>query len=119
MAHCNGGCSSCPEAGCLSLTPEELAFLQQLGRIPFLPVARRADSFDPVYLEEGASRQEELSRLLLILEKKQLISLDYDQPLRHWDMSAYAAYPLQGSMALTRRGQTVLELTERLGYELE
>ena len=30
-------------------------------------------------------------------------------------MSAYAAYPIQGSMALTERGQKVLELMEYQG----
>ena len=48
------------------------------------------------------------------MEKKGLISLDYDQPLRGCD---YGAYPVRGSFALTQRGQRVLELTEIQGVE--
>ena len=123
MANCNGNCSGCggggPAAGSLSITPQELAFLRQLARIPFLPVARKLGEADPVYLEEGQARQAEMSLLLQMLEKKGLISLDYDKPLKGWDMSAYEAYPIQGSMALTNRGQKVLELLDLQGIDEE
>ena len=56
-----------------------------------------------------------MSLLLQCLEKKGLISLDFDKPLRGFDESAYAAYPIRGSMALTERGQKVLELMEYQG----
>ena len=46
---------------------------------------------------------------------KGLISLDFDKPLKGFDMSAYAAYPIHGSLALTQRGQTVLELLDYQG----
>ena len=49
------------------------------------------------------------------MEKKGLISLDYDKPLKGFDDSAYSAYPIRGSMALTERGQLVLDLIERQG----
>ena len=71
----------------------------------------------PVYLEGGD--REEMSLLLQCLEKKGLISLDYDKPLRQFDESAYAAYPIRGSMALTERGQKVLELMEYQGIGME
>ena len=71
----------------------------------------------PIYLEEG--EREEMSLLLQILEKKGLISLDYDKPLGNFDERAYAAYPIRGSMALTERGQKVLELMEYQGIETE
>lgn len=123
MTNCNGNCSGCgggcPAAGSLSITPQELAFLRQLARIPFLPVARKLREADPVYLEEGQARQAEMSLLLQMLEKKGLISLDYDKPLKGWDMSAYEAYPVQGSMALTNRGQKVLELLDLQGIDEE
>ena len=70
-----------------------------------------------MYLEEG--KPEEMSLLLQCLEKKGLISLDYDKPLRQFDESAYAAYPIRGSMALTERGQKVLELMEYQGIYSE
>ena len=49
------------------------------------------------------------------LEKKGLISLDYDKPLRGFSDEAYAAYPIRGSMGLTERGWDVLEMLEYQG----
>ena len=115
---CNGNCSSC--SGCareLVLTQKEIDFLNILSQYAFLPVARSMGDLTPVYLEEGD--REEMSLLLQCLEKKGLISLDYDQPLGGFDETAYAAYPIRGSMALTERGQKVLELMEYQGIETE
>ena len=111
---CNGNCASC--SGCareLVLTKKEIDFLNILGQIPFLPVARKMGDLTPVYLEEGDP--EEMSLLLQCLEKKGLISLDFDKPLRGFNEAAYAAYPIRGSMALTERGQKTLELLEYQG----
>ena len=115
---CNGNCGAC--SGCareLVLTGKEIEFLNTLGQYAFLPVARTMGDLTPVYLEEGD--REEMSLLLQCLEKKGLISLDYDKPLRQFDESAYAAYPIRGSMALTERGQKVLELMEYQGIYTE
>ena len=111
---CNGNCSSC--GGCareLTLTQEEIDFLYRFSQIPFLPVARKMGDLEPVYLEADAP--ENASLLLQVMEKKGLISLDYDKPLMGFDDSAYGAYPIRGSMALTERGQLVLDLIERQG----
>ena len=111
---CNGNCGTC--GGCakeLTLSQMEIDFLLQLGQIPFLPVARKMGDLEPVYLEPDAP--ENASLILQCLEKKGLISLDYDKPLKGFDEAAYAAYPIRGSMALTERGHTVLELIERQG----
>lgn len=118
MGNCNGNCASC--SGCareLVLTQKEIDFLNELGQIPFLPVARTMGDLTPVYLETG--EREEMSLLLQCLEKKGLISLDFDTPLRGFDDSAYAAYPIRGSMALTERGQKVLEMMEYQGIREE
>ena len=118
MGKCSGNCSTC--SGCareLVLTGKEIDFLNLLGQYAFLPVARSMGDLTPVYLEEGD--REEMSLLLQCLEKKGLISLDYDQPLGGFDETAYAAYPIRGSMALTERGQKVLELMEYQGIETE
>ena len=115
---CNGNCGSC--SGCareLVLTEKEIDFLNLLGQYAFLPVARTMGDLTPIYLEEG--EREEMSLLLQCLEKKGLISLDYDKPLGNFDECAYAAYPIRGSMALTERGQKVLELMEYQGIETE
>lgn len=111
---CSGDCKNC--GGCareLVLTQKEVDMLEKLGQIPFLPVARKVDSMMPIYLEEG--NVEENSLILQCMEKKGLICLDFDKPLRGFDSSAYRAYPIIGSMALTARGQEVLELLQVQG----
>ena len=112
---CGSGCGGCAKS--LSLTPEEIAFLQQLGQLPFLPLGRTMGDPSPVYLEEGDENRESYSLLLQCLEKKGLVSLDYDQPLKGYDAPWYSACPIRGSMALTQRGQQVLALLEYQGAE--
>ena len=115
---CSGKCDSC--GGCareLVLSQKEMDFLNTLAQVAFLPVARSMGDLTPVYLEEGD--REQMSLLLQILEKKGLISLDYDKPLKGFDDKAYAAYPIRGSMALTERGQKVVELLEYQGFHGE
>lgn len=116
MGNCNGKCASC--SGCareLELTQLELDFLGELAQVAFLPVARSMGDLTPVYLEAGQEKQEEYSLLLQCMEKKGLISLDFDKPLKGFDDGAYRAYPIRGSLALTERGQKVLELLEYQG----
>ena len=115
MANCNGNCGGC--TGCakqLTLTEGEISILRKLGQIPFLPIARKADDMIPIYLEDTDYSKEDYSLILQVLEKKGLISMDYD-PLVGADMSAYKGYPVHGSIALTARGQQVLELLEVQG----
>ena len=117
---CNGNCASC--GGCareLTVTAWEVEMLRKLGQIPFLPVARKMGDLNPVYLEDGDHSVEEYSLILQCLEKKGLISLDFAQKIRGFDDSAYAAYPIRGSMALTGRGQQVLEMIELQGIREE
>ena len=117
---CSGNCAAC--GGCakeLLLSEAEVEMLQTLGQIPFLPVARRADDMTPVYLEEDRYDREMYSRILQCLEQKGLISLDYDKPLAGASMEAYRGLPVHGSMALTQRGQQVLELMELQGFREE
>ena len=120
-AHCSGNCSGCSGcSGCggqLELTRGEIDMLLKLGQIPFLPVARKMGDENPVYLEDNDHTVDEYALILLCLEKRGLISLDYDKPLKSFDDSAYAAYPIRGSFALTARGQQVVELLEMQGVE--
>lgn len=117
MEHsCNGQCGSC--GGCakeLVLTEPEIVMLKKLGQIPFWPVARKADDMTPVFLEDSDYTKEDYSLILQLLEKKNLIDLDYSKPLSGFSMDAYAGYPVHGSMALTARGQSVLELLDLQG----
>ncbi len=109
------GCSGCDQS--LTMTQPELDILTALGQIPFLPIARRMDDPSPIYLEADAYSREEYSLILQCLEKKRLIDLDFERPLKNADYSAYQGYPIHGSMALTARGQQVLELMERQGIQ--
>lgn len=99
------------------MTEEELTVLRLFGQIPFLPVARRADSTEPVFLEEKDFSVEEYGQILKHLEAKGLIRIDYDKPLPGADMSAYSHYPVHGSMALAARGQQVLEFVDIQGAQ--
>ena len=118
MADCNGcsggcgGCNGCSKS--LELSKGEIDLLNALGQFSFLPVARKADDMTPVYKEEQVYTPEEYSLIIQLLEKKQLIYLDYT-PLPGADMSAYAGFPVHGSMGLTARGQSVLELIDVQG----
>ena len=114
---CGGcsGCGGCGGCGALELTEAELQFLRELGQFAFLPVARKAEDMTPVYLEDTAFSPEEYSLILQCLEKKNLIHIDYDAPLAGADMQKYVGFPVHGSIALTARGQQVLETLEISG----
>ena len=115
---CGGNCSGCSGCGgALELSKKEMDFLHLLGQVAFLPVARKREDDQPVYLEDGEEKREENALILQLLERKGLISLDYDQPLKNSNAERYAAYPIQGSIALTNRGQRVLELLDYQGFE--
>lgn len=105
----SGACGGC--GGALVLTEAEIALLRRFGEIPFWPLARRADTEDPVCLEDDAMTPEALSALAL----KGLIRLDFDLPLTNFDYAPYARYPHHGSMALTAAGQCAVEILEVQG----
>lgn len=110
-----GGCTGCSAS--MELTAGEMGVLQTLGQYSFLPVARHREDMVPVYLEDSALSREEYSLVLQCLEKRGLIDISYDAPLKGADMSAYVGYPVHGSVGLTQRGQQVLELLEMQGIE--
>ena len=110
---CCGNCGGC--GGAMELTAGEVKMLLKLAQIPFLPVARKMSDDIPVYLEDNDETVEQYSLILQCLEKRGLISIDYDQPLAGFDAAAYTAYPIRGSFALTARGQQVVELLEVQG----
>ena len=117
MEGCNscGSCGGCDKS--LTMTDAELEVLTALAQFPFLPIARKPEDPAPVYLEEQTHSPEEYSLILQCLEKKGLISLDFDRPLKNADYSAYRGCSIHGSMALTARGQQVLELLELQGFQ--
>lgn len=113
-----GGCTGCGSCGgCgggeLLITREELQLLEQLRIYAFLPVARRADTMEPHCLEEGMP--ENCTLALQLLERKNLVSIDYDAPMVNFDYSAYRSLPVHGCVSLTKRGQEVLEVLDVQG----
>ena len=112
MGGCGNCCGSCGLCGELVLAPGELDMLKKLSQIPFLPVAREAYIDTPVYLGDDLYSKEDASLILRCLEKRSLITIDYDKPLKGF---AYGNYPLRGSIALTAKGQEVIETLEIQG----
>ncbi|MBE6946453.1 MAG: hypothetical protein E7459_10285 [Ruminococcaceae bacterium] len=111
-----GGCTGC--SGCgggLLMTESELRILEVLGQYAFLPVARRMDTMEPNCLEEGLPG--DATTALQLLERKNLISIDYDAPMKGFDYSAYTGLPVHGCISLTGRGQEVLETLDVLGID--
>lgn len=114
--NCGGGCSGC--GGCakvLELTEGEVAMLQELAVYAFLPVARKADDMTPFYPEGESYSLEEYSAILIHLERKGLISVDYSAPVGAYPAELYGRWPVHGSVALTLRGQEVVEALQITG----
>lgn len=115
---CSGDCQNCGRCGgSYVLNEGELHFLKQLAQCPFLPVARSADDVTPIYPEGKEYSQREYSLILQCLEKKQLISIDFDAPLKGCDDAVYGNFPIRGSIALTATGQQILELLDIQGAQ--
>ena len=114
---CGGTCDSCCGCGALELTESEICVLMEMGSIPFWPILRKADTVEPVCPEMETQDPEMLSLILLCLEKKELIGLDWDLPLKGYDYGKTPGYPVRGSMALTLRGQQVVDLLEIQGAD--
>jgi hypothetical protein len=104
---CSGSCSGCAKT--LELTQGEVSILQELAVYAFLPVARKADDMTPFFPEGTEYTLEEYSAILMHLERKGLISMDYGAPIGNYPAQLYGPWPVHGSMALTQRGQEVVE----------
>ncbi len=117
--HNCAACGGCKHGGELELTRPEMDFLEELGQFAFLPVARRADDPAPLNPDGDAYGADEYSLILQLLEKKRLISIDFDKPLKNFSSEKYAPFSLIGSVALTERGQKVLEILQMQGISEE
>lgn len=108
------GCGGCPGCGgcdrSLTMTQPEIDFLLRLAQTPFLPVGRALGEETPIFENDAQA-----SAVLQLLEKKNLISIDYRAPLKLCRDEWYLSCPVQGSLALTERGQHVLDLIDYQG----
>lgn len=104
---CDHNCSSCGGCGMLELTEIEIDLLKLLGQVAFLPVARKAGAEHPVCRE--LEDPERTGLALVCLEKRGLVDISYDGPLKGVDMSSYAGYPVHGSVGLTAKGLQAVE----------
>ena len=114
-ACCGGSCGGC--GGALELTQTEVDLLRLFAQIPFLPVVRQHETEHPVFFDDRIGTAEALGPAVTALHQKRLIQLDYDLPLLNYDYSDYEPCSHKGSMALTARGQAVVELLEIQGIE--
>lgn len=110
MSNCGNCCGSCGGCGELILSKAELTILDELSQIPFLPVARTREDETPIFPDRA---NKETSLALLCLEKRGLITIDFDRPLT----CGHSDYPICGSIALTAKGIHVLELLDIQGLE--
>ena len=119
--NCTVSCASCGSCGgcgaALELTAGEIAFLEELAVFAFLPVARRSDDMTPHYVEGTACSQEDYSAILLHLERKKLIDIDYGSLVGSYTDPGYEGLRVHGSVALTGRGQAVVEQLQIHGIQ--
>jgi len=114
-----GGCNSCPSCHSIELTEGERSFLSELAQVPFLPLAcflmastkpayTETVALSPVYLlheNETLARVKETRLILLALQAKGLVSLDYHQPLQGCGYEVYQNSNLyRGFAAMVRAG---------------
>ena len=117
-ACCGGSCGGCgSHGGALELTQAEIDLLQLLAQTPFLPVVRQYGAEHPILLDDSVGSAEDLGTAATALYQKRLIELDYDLPLLNFDYAGYEESWHKGSVALTYRGQEVVELLEIQGIE--
>ena len=115
---CGGSCNGC---GSLELTQAEATFLLTFSVLPFQAVVGKDISDFPVYAYPVCALEENPGpdvrpELISALAGKGLIEVDYDIPLSNYDYHGFEGYPRHGSMALTHRGQQVLDQLYSLGF---
>ena len=111
---CSKNCSTCNCHGPMELTELEVRLLALLGQMAFLPLARKPADEYPVCMELPKSDPQQTGLALACLEKRGLVDISYDAPLKGADMNAYEGYSIHGSAALTERGQQAADLAENL-----
>ena len=98
----------------MELSELEVRLLALLGQVAFLPLARKPAEEYPICLELPEYDGVDTGLALACLEKRGLVDLSYDAPLKGADMSAYRDYTVHGSAALTERGQQAADAASSL-----
>ena len=112
---CSKNCSGCTGcSGPMELTELEVRLLSLLGQLAFLPIARKAADEYPICMELPDYSPKDTGLALACLEKRGLVDLSYDAPLKGADMTAYNGYPVHGSAGLTQRGQEAADVAQTL-----
>ena len=109
---CNG-CGGCGHGGVLTLTHVQLNVLARFAVMPFYPAGYQLPHDDPTCLDFSMEEQDALRALVAM----GLLSSDPFEPISGADLSAYAGFRLHGSVALTKRGQQVVELMDVQGID--
>lgn len=114
--HCGRCCGSmCESYSCtVPLSDGETEMLMELAQFSFLPVASD-DHGKPVYRESTARSEADYAVILLDMQKRGLIRIDYDIPLSNYEYRLYSDCSHFGSIALTRHGQGVAAQIEIQG----
>ena len=72
--HCSGSCEKCSGCGgcggALELTEGEVAVLERLSQIPFLPAARKPDEMTPFYWKMNSIPKISTARSCSIWKKR-------------------------------------------------
>ncbi|MDD3537200.1 MAG: hypothetical protein PHH65_02920 [Eubacteriales bacterium] len=114
--HCGACCGGrCKQE--MIMAPTEIAILKRLAESPFLPLVKKphtGDQFMPI--PDFISAEYETA--LLALSSKGLISMDADFPLSNFDYAEYSEQYECGSIALTGRGQAVIDVMEIQGMDV-
>lgn len=107
---CCGGCSGCAgKGGAITLHPAEIDILRELAVCPFLPVGLNSRTGEPFCLEFPDMDEKIVPLALSVLEKRGFIRVDYDIPLAGFAYEGYEVCFRRGSLALTAKGQDVIE----------
>ena len=110
MSCCGGNCASCPgKGGAITLHPAEIDILRELAVCPFLPVGLNSRTGEPFCLEFPDMDEKIVPLALSVLEKRGFIRIDYDIPLAGFAYEGYEGCFRRGSLALTAKGQDVIE----------
>ena len=87
----------------------EIDILRELAVCPFLPVGLNSRTGEPFCLEFPDMDEKIVPLALSVLEKRGFIRVDYDIPLAGFAYEGYEVCFRRGSLALTAKGQDVIE----------